>query len=121
MSADGTYNVSGQVVLTAAQLAEQAAQEAATGSDTGGQAEAGDQYSTLTVIRQGKNGSETCQVEVGSSIADLMSSLGWEYRNHSFKLTTDGQTGVTNTSDSGFKFGEGSHTLFVSPKVAGGC
>ena len=82
---------------------------------------AADKFALVTVVRQGKSGSKTCEVEVGTTVANLMDSLGWEYSNHDFKMSTDGTLGIASfDSPSSIKFKDGTHMLIVQPKVAGG-
>lgn len=71
-----------------------------------------------TVIRAGKAGDITLEIAVGSTVAEaaVKASLGGTDMTYK-KQTNDGPiVDVQPTS----KLGEGTHRIFVSPKVAGG-
>lgn len=122
MSNENNFTFTGQGSIdaeTLQRLAEQAAASAPSPQAAPAPASEEAKTATVTVVRSGKNGSETMNVEVGSSIADCLSALNWDYEGHSFKLVTPGG-GVINTSDARCKFGEGASTLFVTAKVVGG-
>jgi hypothetical protein len=111
------YNVTGTVSL---EELEARAQEEAAGAQEAAPSSVQEEEAVVTAVRMGKAGSQTCICKPGSSVGDLMVSLGWDTNGVSYKLKTDGETGVSNFTNASFTFKPGSHTLFVSPRVTGG-
>ena len=79
------------------------------------------------VIRHGKRGSHCLQMDPGSTINDVMSTLmqqtgdsAWNSANNTFSVRVDGGE-LSNDCDSSYEFsGDTETTLIVSPKVIGG-
>ena len=96
-------------------LEQMAARQAAQQTDEG-------QQVLVTAIRQGKMGHKLCELQVGSTIADVMARLGWETEGCIYKvvsMTSDATRDVD--SPYGYKFTEpGKYTLSVQMLVKGG-
>ena len=78
----------------------------------------------VTLVRQGKSGSQTIEVPVGTSIPQVMSLVGWEHQNHSFKHRVGaGPISEVSSPDSttlGPVDNELGHFIIASPRVVGG-
>jgi len=78
----------------------------------------------VTLVRQGKSGSQTVEVPVGTTIPQVMNLVGWEHNNHSFKHRV-GAGPISEVSDAsatplGPVDNELGHFIIASPKVVGG-
>ena len=82
------------------------------------------QTCVVTLVRQGKSGSQTVEVPVGTTIPQVMNLVGWESTNHSFKHRV-GAGPISEVADAsatplGPVDNELGHFIIASPKVVGG-
>ena len=76
----------------------------------------------VTALRQGKQGQETLEVPCGTTIAQVMERIGWNWQECSIrKKTGDGPlASVTSPLETRLGPVEGEHMIIASPRVVGG-
>ena len=76
----------------------------------------------VTALRQGKQGQETLEVPCGTSVAQVMERIGWNWQECSIrKKSGDGPlASVTSPMETRLGPTEGEHMLIASPRVVGG-